>query len=1286
MKKKVSKLFSTGVLLMTMLLCTQTFANNAGMDPNFDTGIPIGFNNDVSTLVVQGDGKIVAGGNFTTYKGVVANRIARLNADGTKDASFLIGSGCNDTVNITAIQSDGKIIVGGLFTTYNGIAAHKMIRLNADGTPDTSFMLGNGFNDSVKSIAIQSDGKILVGGLFTSYNGTSTNRIIRLNTDGTIDTTFTIGAGFDNGVSAIVMQSDGMVVVGGSFTTYNGSTANRIVRITNDGTIDTTFAMGIGCDKDVLALALQSDGKIVVGGSFTTYNGTSTNSILRLNTDGTIDTSFASSPIGTLYINQVQTLLLQSDGKIVAGGYFYGGAGMKSIVRLNTDGTQDTQFMITNGFNDAVAALALQSDGKILIGGKFTTYDYWNSANKITRVNEDGTQDTTFNVGNGFDGGIYALALQSDGKVMVAGSFLTYKGTPANKLLRLNADGSRDDSFVVGAGFNGDVGTIALQSDGKIILGGWFNWYGDTAANNIVRVNPDGSRDESFVIGEGFDSGISAIVVQSDGKIIVGGQFTTYNGLPANGIIRLNADGSRDDSFVIGDGFSNYVQTLALAPDGKIVVAGGFTEYNGEEVKPIIRLNTDGTRDTTFNAPRNVFNKPIYSFVIQSDGKVIIGGDFDMRIAKKIIRLNTDGTQDTSFAIGAGFNGPVGPLKLQSDGKLLVGGEFSMYNGSPVKKLICLNPDGSRDTSFDAGNGFDASGMGVLDLKDDGEILFGGGFTNYNGAAVGYLMSLYGNSTVVTLPNSTDSGVVVDSFTSQGYTEGNGNLIGSTPISLSETDGNIPLGLGLENENIILSLPANTQLQEADTSGNYNGIINVPIVKDIASVNDEPVISSFKVGSSSESITLVGGTATILSPAPGKNIGDVVQIYYSQDNGVTWYPQTMAVVIAYNGEPYVSFPTNHFTDFAITNMQQEVPYVGSMVINADAVSTTSSDVTLDMSVTPFAAQMRLSNDNVNRSDWETYADTKEWTLGDYGTVTIYVQFDINADSSPDINASDSIVYIDTTPVLSGGNTETIPDTSSDTGVIPDITNDTGIVPDTTNNPEPTSVVVNNGNSRPSGGGGGGGSNPSKDICPNGDFSANFYDGNCGKARIVNVISTGEIENNLLSPGAYTQEYVDAYSFAFTNGMISAQTIDDANMKGALTRAAMAQMISNFAINVLKKSASTSAECSFSDIGNLSKASQDNILLACELGLMGYASDGVTVNDTFKPNQVVSRAQFGTILSRLLRGTKYNNGSPYYQNHLNALKDLGIMTKIATPSQKEIRGSALVMLQRTSGVK
>jgi len=162
-------------------------------------------------------------------------------------------------------------------------------------------------------------------------------------------------------------------------------------------------------------------------------------------------------------------------------------------------------------------------------------------------LNADGSLDTTFNIGTGFGSQVESLKLQADGKVIAAGGFTTYNSTARNRIARLNADGSLDTTFNIGTGANLTINTIAIQPDGKVLIGGFFTTYNSTARNRIARLNADGSLDTTFNIGTGANGSVFDVSIQTDGKVLIAGSFTTYNGVSANRIARLNANGSLDN-------------------------------------------------------------------------------------------------------------------------------------------------------------------------------------------------------------------------------------------------------------------------------------------------------------------------------------------------------------------------------------------------------------------------------------------------------------------------------------------------------------------------------------------------------------------------------------------------------------------------------------------------------------------------------------------------------------------------------------------------------------------
>jgi len=701
------------------------------------------FNNNVESVVIQSDGKILCAGTFTTFNRTTVNRIARLNSDGTIDTAFTtnIGTAFSSTAWSIAVQTDGKILCGGNFLTFNGVTVNRIVRLNSDGTRDTAFTTNTGtaFNADVRSIAIQSDGKIVIGGFFTTFNGVTVNRIVRLNSDGTRDTAFTANTGtaFNAGIYSIVFQSDGKMVCGGSFATFNGVTVNRIIRLNADGTRDTTFTTNTGTAFSSIAwsVAIQSDGKLVIGGDFATFNGVTVNRIARLNSDGTRDTAFTTNT-GTGFDVRPRSIVIQSDGKIVIAGLFttFNGVSIAKIVRLNSDGTRETSF-VTNIFNDS-SSIAIQSDGKIIFGGSFGLFG---------RLNSNGTQDTSVWRSLGFNTIVHSVAVQSDGKIICGGDFLTFNGVTVNRIVRLNSDGTIDTTFTTntGTGFNDTVNSIAIQSDGKIVIGGNFLTFNGVTVNYIVRLNSDGTRDISFTTNTGtsFNGSVNSIVIQSDGKIVIGGFFSTFNGATVNRIVRLNSDGTRDTTFTTNTGtaFDNGVRSIAIQSDGKIVCGGFFTTFNGVTVNRIVRLNSDGTRDTAFTTNTGTgFNDTVYSIVIQSDGKIVIGGfftTFNGVTVNYIVRLNSDGTRDASFTTNTGtaFNSIVTSIAIQSDGKIVVVGFFSTFNGATVNRIVRLNSDGTRDTTFttNTGTAFNNDVFSIA-IQSDGKILCGGSFTLLN--------------------------------------------------------------------------------------------------------------------------------------------------------------------------------------------------------------------------------------------------------------------------------------------------------------------------------------------------------------------------------------------------------------------------------------------------------------------------------------------------------------------------------------------------------------------------
>ncbi len=710
----------------------------------------------VLAVAVQPDGKILIGGTFLNYNGAdCSDTIARLNADGTLDTSFNNGgAGTNNIVRAVAVQPDGKILIGGEFTSYNGDAnaSDRIARLNSDGTLDTSFNenITGADEGAVLAVVVQPDGKVIIAGTFANYNGADcSNGVARLNADGTLDASFNSGGfGANSSVMAAALQPDGKVIIGGSFSDYNGADpGDGVARLNSDGTLDPTFnPSGVGTDAAVAAVTVQPDGKVIIGGTFANYNGADcSDKIARLNSDGTLDTTFNNGGAGA--DETVNAVAVQRDGKILIGGDFtsYNGDADASdkIARL-LPATGSLAFSSATYNADETAG-----DATITLtrtGGTDNEVVAKVSLSDVTTSSADyrfapGSVDTTFTPGTGADSTVWGVAVQADGKILIGGNFLNYDGTPRARIARLNSDGTLDTSFNPGTGANGIIHAIAPQPDGRILIGGEFTSYDSTSRSRIARLNSDGTLDTSFDPGTGANGHVWAIMLRPDGKLIIGGDFST----PRGRIARLNSDGTLDTTFIpaphtgaTGPGGVSGVYTMALQPDGKIIIAGGFISYDGTACGRIARINADGTLDTTFNPGTGVDDSIVWGVAVQPDGKIIIGGNFtsfNSAAHNRLIRVNADGTLDPSFNPVSGPSAVVWATSLQPDGKVIVCGNFATFDGVSRNRIARTNADGTLDTSFNPGAGATGTIFTATPLQPNGRIIVGGSFMTYNSAS-----------------------------------------------------------------------------------------------------------------------------------------------------------------------------------------------------------------------------------------------------------------------------------------------------------------------------------------------------------------------------------------------------------------------------------------------------------------------------------------------------------------------------------------------------------------------
>lgn len=363
-------------------------------------------------------------------------------------------------------------------------------------------------------------------------------------------------------------------------------------------------------------------------------------------------------------------------------------------------------------FNTTVDAVVPLPDGKVIIGGIIGAgISSTLGIRHIARLHADGTVDSDFLTGLGFDGPVTDMVRQADGRIVVAGNFTSYDGTPCNRLIRLNPNGTADTAFVTayGSGPNAGINALALDRDGKILIAGDFTSFGGTTAKKLVRLLPSGARDTLTVDALLAVNWIDAVVALPDGKILIGGSVNTGYAAPPidgfrSGLARLNANGSRDATFEIGAGGHSgprnslaAVTAIARQPDGKLVVGGAFTSWNGAAATRLVRLNENGARDATFTAA--AFDSAPLGLLVQPAGQVVVCGFFTTP-GEFLTRLTSAGAVDASWNPGGNPSAPVYTVARDTAGALIAGGNFFDYAGTSSRPVIRLA--GGGGDAYDA--------------------------------------------------------------------------------------------------------------------------------------------------------------------------------------------------------------------------------------------------------------------------------------------------------------------------------------------------------------------------------------------------------------------------------------------------------------------------------------------------------------------------------------------------------------------------------------------------------
>jgi len=709
---RLSRSLSRVLLIALLLVCHAIHAQSArdGFDPNVD--------GTVHAIARLDDGKLLIGGDFSSVGGVFQTRLARLNPDGSRDSSFgnpVTGG----SVRVIHVAPNGDVLIGGenLSVTDLAIPMGALVRFKADGSIDLAFKpVSSGRVDAI--IDDGADGFYL-GGTFTNVAGQPNAFFARINA---------LGASISGnllGVNAPLHSllrdaASGAIFLGGEFTQLGGLPVNRIARLRSDNVRDTRFVADI--NGSVLALSLTRNGDLLVGGEFTQVNGASRLNFVRLTARGAINTDYPERGID----NRVRAVVERGDGDIVIAGDFTR-VNNKSVKRIVQFDENSSRSVVLGGTDAPIHALQLLSGDHLVFGGEFTDAGGF-ARNRLARTDGHGIMDETLDTA--INGIVTTVVRLPTHQWLIGGDFTQFDNATRTGLALMNSIGSviTPLSGSADAQLNGVPLAMAALPSGEIVIAGEFTSAYNAGAGYVIRTNGDASQRSPFAnFSADANATVRALAVQPDGKIFIGGDFSQVGGVNRAGIARLNTDGTLDATFNALLSGGAVVRAIALQRDGKVVIGGTFSSASGTLRNHLVRVNgAGGVLDTTFDPNPN---GRIDTLLLQPDGDILVGGEFTTLGATsriRVARLNSDGSVDSGFnaSLSSAAVARVSALALQADGRVLIGGS----NGLITRRLAT----GATDPTFAVTS--NGSILGIH-LGIDGKILLNGSFAGVAGQA-----------------------------------------------------------------------------------------------------------------------------------------------------------------------------------------------------------------------------------------------------------------------------------------------------------------------------------------------------------------------------------------------------------------------------------------------------------------------------------------------------------------------------------------------------------------------
>lgn len=742
--------FLLAVALLTLPAAAQTVdLTFTAADVRADQNTP----RSIGQIVVDAQGRKLIAGQFDFVQRTRRGNVARLLPDGTLDASFNPGgAGTNSEVTAVVALPNGQWLVGGSFTRYNGVVTGPLLRLNADGTLDPTFAPTTLYDRKVvQALTIDSQSRVVVLAdrlpYVPSYYTDEQAELLRLLPTGAPDPSFQPASGQWVGTMVAVDAADRILVNRTSGMQFEPAVLTRLLP---SGAPDPSFLSGAsGLNSPVRQLLFQPDGRLLVSGELPFfYNGTYVpSSIVRLHPDGTLDTSFSA-----LFSYPVTAIALSPAGKLMICHHAEDSTHNKRelIERRLPNGALDSTFAAPSFPSDNSSywrALAIEPTGDVLVGtsGELPSNQ---APRTMIRLLPNGALDPAFvDPAPDRHGAVRELARQSGDRLLAIGDFDRVNGQATPYIARFSADGALDSSFqpdttllqcLVYNGVNPAAPVVVVDAADRLLVNSMSS-YGA-----IRRFLPDGHTDPTFYVGQGatgsfFPMGFypttSCLAIQPDGRILIGGNFTAYHGVPRQHIVRLLPDGHVDPSFVAPLSMPPLVSQLSCLPDGRVqaLVTVG---WGGPQV---VTLDSTGTLLSVVADSATSYEFSSLTFL--PDGSYFSNGGSPLTVVK----FTSAGTVDPTFTLDPALAGEALTLVPQPDGRLLVrSNPYPVSSASneinalrPLRRLL---PDGSLDASFqplELGAGRDWLTYGPLLFQSTGDLVIGGSFTTV-GDQTGY--------------------------------------------------------------------------------------------------------------------------------------------------------------------------------------------------------------------------------------------------------------------------------------------------------------------------------------------------------------------------------------------------------------------------------------------------------------------------------------------------------------------------------------------------------------------